>query len=80
MDYAIYGDRTQAVLRMTLTGILPDGRFVISQLFIEGRVPTTNHLHSRLEHVGWRQYRNAGTVWTSPDGRIVLSESTMEIS
>jgi hypothetical protein len=57
-----------------LAGILPDGRFVISQLFIEGRVPTTIHLHSKLEQVGWRQYRNAGTVWTSPDGRIVLSE------
>ena len=57
-----------------LTGILPDGRFVISQLFIEGSVPTTIHLHSKLLHVGWRQYRNSGTVWTSPDGRIVLSE------
>lgn len=57
-----------------LTGILPDGRFVISQLFIEGSVPTTNHLHSMLLKVGWQQYRNSGTVWTSPDGRIVLTE------
>lgn len=57
-----------------VTGILPDGRFVISQLFIEGSVPTTIHLHAKLLKVGWQQYRNAGTVWTSPDGRIVLSE------
>jgi hypothetical protein len=57
-----------------LEGILPDGRFVISQPFVLGNVPTTVELHQELIRSGWVQYRNAGTVWTSQDGRIVMSE------
>lgn len=55
-------------------GILPDGRFVISQLFVEGKVPSTQELHQALTEIGWAQYRHSGTVWNSPDGRIVMSE------
>lgn len=57
-----------------LVGILPDGRFVISQLFVEGSMPTTHEMHRALSARGWQQYRYSGTVWTSPDGRIVMSE------
>lgn len=57
-----------------IEGTLPDGRFVISQLFIEGGVPSTIQLHQALQKTGWVQYRNSGTVWTSPDGRMVMSE------
>jgi hypothetical protein len=57
-----------------LVGILSDGRFVISQLFVEGAMPTTHDMHRALSARGWRQYRHSGTVWTSPDGRIVMSE------
>lgn len=57
-----------------LEGILPDGRFVISQPFLQGEVPSTPELHADLLGMGWIQYRNSGTVWTSPDGRIVMSE------
>jgi hypothetical protein len=57
-----------------LVGVLPDGRFVISQLFVAGAMPTTLEMHKALSACGWRQYRNSGTVWTSPDGRIVMSE------
>jgi len=57
-----------------LEGIQPDGRFVISQPFVLGSAPTTLELHQELIRSGWVQYRNAGTVWTSLDGRIVMSE------
>lgn len=57
-----------------LEGILPEGRFVISQPFVEGEVPTTQELHQVLLQRGWVQYRNSGTVWSSPDGRILMSE------
>ena len=57
-----------------LIGVLSDGRFVISQLFVEGAMPTTLNLHRALSERGWQQYRHSGTVWTSPDGRIVMSE------
>ena len=57
-----------------LVGVLPDGRFVISQLFVQGVMPTTLEMHKALSGQGWQQYRNSGTVWTSPDGRIVMSE------
>ncbi len=57
-----------------LEGILPDGRFVISQPFVLGEAPTTLELHQSLHQKGWVQYRNAGTVWTSQDGRILMSE------
>jgi hypothetical protein len=57
-----------------LEGILPDGRFVISQPFIRGTTPSTLELHRDLSGKGWVQYRNSGTVWTSPDGRVVMSE------
>ena len=57
-----------------LVGVLSDGRFVISQLFVEGAMPTTLEMHKALSARGWQQYRNSGTVWTSPDGRIVMSE------
>ena len=83
--YGISGDAASYLYRwlnsnllfgddIRVEGILPDGRFVISQLFIEGDVPTTEQLHEALAQTGWQQYRNAGTVWTSPDGRIVMSE------
>lgn len=58
-----------------LEGMLPDGRFVISQPFVQGEVPTTQELHTDLAWKGWIQYRNSGTVWVSPDGRIVMSEA-----
>ncbi len=57
-----------------LVGVLSDGRFVISQLFVEGAMPTTRAMHQALSARGWQQYRHSGTVWTSPDGRIVMSE------
>lgn len=57
-----------------IEGILPDGRFVISQPFVTGEAPTTLELHQTLHQKGWVQYRNAGTVWTSQDGRVVMSE------
>jgi hypothetical protein len=57
-----------------LVGVLPDGRFVISQLFVEGAMPTTLEMHRALSARGWQQYRQSGTVWTSPDGRIIMSE------
>ena len=57
-----------------LEGILADGRFVISQPFVLGEAPTTLELHQSLHQKGWVQYRNSGTVWASPDGRIVMSE------
>ena len=57
-----------------LEGILPDGRFVISQPFVLGEAPTTLELHQALLQKGWAQYRNAGTVWASQDGRIIMSE------
>jgi hypothetical protein len=57
-----------------LIGMLPDGRFVISQLFVEGAMPSTLDMHRALSARGWQQYRHSGTVWTSPDGRIIMSE------
>lgn len=57
-----------------LEGVLPDGRFVISQPFVLGEAPTTLELHQSLLQKGWIQYRNSGTVWASKDGRILMSE------
>jgi hypothetical protein len=37
-------------------------------------VPSTQELHQALTEIGWAQYRHSGTVWNSPDGRIVMSE------
>lgn len=37
-------------------------------------MPATHDMHRALSARGWQQYRHSGTVWTSPDGRIVMSE------
>jgi hypothetical protein len=53
-------------------GVLPGGRFVISQLFVEGAMPTTLEMHKALSARGWQQNRSSGTVWTSSEGSIVI--------
>jgi hypothetical protein len=76
LDYFCRWSRANRVFDddIKIEGILPDGRLVISQPFVEGEVPDTKDMHRALSRTGWLLYRNSGTVWMSPDGRIVMSE------
>lgn len=58
-----------------IEGVLPDGRMVTSQPFIEGRHPEdAKELGRFLEAAGWEQNRSRGTVWQAASGRIVMED------
>jgi len=66
---AIFGDDIR------VEGILPEGRFLISQPFVDGEHPNRHDLHRWLREVGWVMYRNTDNIWQSPDGRLLMSEA-----
>jgi len=58
-------------------GLLPDGRMVTSQPFVEGRHPESPlELRNLLEKQGWSEWNRSGTVWQTPDGVILMEEVT----
>jgi hypothetical protein len=59
----------------SLEGILPNGRFFISQPYVAGEHPDRLDLHRWLRGLGWQMYLGTDNIWHSPDGRIFLSEA-----
>lgn len=76
-DYLRRWARANAILGddMRVEGILPNGRFIISQPFVDGEHPDRHQLHQWLHQVGWLMYRNTDNIWQSPDGRLLMSEA-----
>jgi hypothetical protein len=69
--------RTNLVFQddVRVEGILPNGRFVISQPFIAGEHPDRTTLHRWLNGRGWIMFQNTGNIWRSPDGRLIMTEA-----